>query len=45
VGPKTAVKIMEERKKRTFDGVEDARKRLKGQRVSKKALEQFIYTK
>ncbi|PKK60411.1 hypothetical protein RhiirC2_719135 [Rhizophagus irregularis] len=45
VGPKTAVKIMEERKKRPFDGADDARKRLKGQRVSKKALEQYIYTK
>src|SRR5688572_6594916 len=45
VGPKTAVKIMEEREKRLFDGADDARKRLKRQRVSKKALEQFIYTK
>lgn len=45
VGPKTADKIIQERKKRSFDGVDDAKKRLKGQKISRKALEQFIYTK
>ncbi|PKK69814.1 hypothetical protein RhiirC2_712365 [Rhizophagus irregularis] len=45
VGPKTAAKIMKERKKKPFDGVDDAKKRLKEQKVSKKALNQFMYAK